>query len=121
MAKIIINGVRTVNGKLSAEIENVNGELVCTGSFITHRYFEDIMKLESERYVFRNVEIIRESFGSNDFNILYTFTADDWTIKGGETNLPEEVIEHIERDIYKEEENELIHKEVYEAWKLETK
>jgi hypothetical protein len=113
MAKIIINGVRTINGKLSAEIENINGKLVCVGNLITHRYFEDIMKLESERYVFTNVEIIRESFGSNDFNILYTFTAGDWTIKGGETNLPEEVIKEIELQLYAEENKELIHEEVY--------
>lgn len=120
MAKIIINNENEVNGKLSISRRLVsNDNIEVTGQLATHRYFEEIDYIESERYILTGVKIIEEEFGSNDFDILYTFKAKYLDIKGGETNLPEYVIEEIEKKEYFNENKELIHKEVYTKWKTD--
>lgn len=121
MAKILINGNREVNGKLSISRGLVDGEIAVGAVLTTHRYFEEITEIESERYLLTDVEIIREDFGTNDFDIQYTLSAGDLEVKDGETNLPKDVIEKIEQETYKTEEQELFHKEVYSKWRSETK
>ena len=120
MAKIIINKNKEVKGKLSISRALTEDDEIIIGAILTtHRYFEEITEIESERYHLTDVKIIKEDFGSNDFDIQYTLIAKDLEIKNGDTNLPNKVIEMIEKDIYKSEEQEYFHKEVYSNWKSE--
>lgn len=95
MKEISINDGKLVKGKFSVVNENENGQIVSYGQLVTHRYYEEINTIESERYLAENVEVVKEEFGSEDFYILYTFTC-DLTIKGGETPYTDEEIEEYE-------------------------
>lgn len=122
MATIIINKHHKVKGRLSISRGLTENDDIIIGAILTtHRYFEEIKEIESERYHLTDVKIIKEDFGSNDFDIQYTLVAQDLEIKNGETNLPIDVIEAIEKEMYKDEKDNLIHEEVYIKWKSETK
>ena len=66
--------------------------------------FEEITKIESDRFILENVEVTDEVFGTNDFNILYEFEVHDygWTIK--EDYLCEKTIKEIECQEYSNDE-----------------
>lgn len=122
MATITINKHHKVKGRLSISRGLTEHDDIIIGAILTtHRYFEEITEIESERYHLTDVKIIKEDFGSNDFDIQYTLAAQDLEIKNGETNLPIDVIEAIEQEMYKDEKDNLIHEEVYKKWKSETK
>lgn len=122
MATITINKHHKVKGRLSISRGLTEHDDIIIGAILTtHRYFEEITEIESERYHLTDVKIIKEDFGSNDFDIQYTLVAQDLEIKNGETNLPIDVIEAIEKEMYKDEKDNLIHEEVYIKWKSETK
>ncbi|MEG1494700.1 MAG: hypothetical protein RR406_00150 [Bacilli bacterium] len=72
-----------VKGRMTFKISKVvdeNGEesQVCLGQMATHKYFEEITKIETDRFKLENVEVIEETFGTNDFNILYDFEVNDF-------------------------------------------
>ena len=94
-----------VKGDLTFEatlIETENGEVLRTvGQMTTHKYIDDIVKIETHRYLLTGVKVYKETFGSDDFNILYEFIVNDYTVKKGVTNLGNELIESIEADLYK--------------------
>lgn len=122
MATITINKHHKVKGRLSISRGLTEHDDIIIGAILTtHRYFEEITEIESERYHLTDVKIIKEDFGSNDFDIQYTLAAQDLEIKNGETNLPIDVIEAIEQEMYKDEKDNLMHEEVYKKWKSETK
>lgn len=52
-----------------------------SGILAVHDYIEDIETIESERYLLKNVSVYKESFGSNEYMILYHFIAEDLTVK----------------------------------------
>ena len=54
-----------------------------------------------------DIEVYKETFGSDDFNILYEFIAKDYTIKNGATNLSNELIEEIEKEMYASDDSKL--------------
>lgn len=112
MAQIKINTEIFVNGKCSitrvsdpTEVDEFNTSTV--GILSTHPYFEDIHTIETERYLLTGVEVQQEDFGSNDYNIKYTFTAEDLIIK--DDYVPEECKYLIENEMYSDEDNELFH------------
>ena len=80
--------------------------MVCFGQLTTHKYFEEITKIETDRFVLNNVEVTEETFGTNDFNILYEFQVNNygWDIK--EDYLSEETIKAIEKEEYKNDEGD---------------
>ena len=51
------------------------------GILAIHDYIDDIYEIESERYLLRDVSVYKESFGSNEYMILYHFIAEDLKIK----------------------------------------
>ena len=55
--------------------------MVISGLLATHEYIEEIYEIESERYLLTDVSVYKESFGSNEYMILYYFTAKDLTVK----------------------------------------
>ena len=80
MAQIKINKDRFVEGKFTVkqrlvEDEKGNGNVVVHGIFSTHDYIEELNTLESERYLLLGVKVFEETFGTNDYEITYDFTA----------------------------------------------
>ena len=115
MAKIKItngdNDTLKVNGRMTFKVSKVvdeNGDesMVCFGQLTTQKYFEEITKIETDRFVLNNVEVTEETFGTNDFNILYEFQVNNygWDIK--EDYLSEETIKAIEKEEYKNDEGD---------------
>lgn len=116
MAKLIIttderkqykvNGQVTFSDEL-IQLENNKKGIYISGKMTTHMYIDNIDRIETHRYILIGVKVIRETFGSNDFDILYEFEANDFIVKNGPTNLSNQLIEVIEMDIYKDEESDL--------------
>lgn len=113
MAKIIItndnNEEIQVEGRMTFKVskaikEDGTDTMICLGQLATHKYFEEITKIETDRFILENVEVTDETFGTNDFNILYEFEVHNygWTIK--EDYLSEETIKKIELEEYKDDE-----------------
>ena len=113
MAKIIItndnNEEIQVEGRMTFKVskaikEDGTDTMICLGQLATHKYFEEITKIETDRFILENIEVTDETFGTNDFNILYEFEVHNygWTIK--EDYLSEETIKKIELEEYKDDE-----------------
>lgn len=113
MAKIKVNTEEFVKGRMSLNRTIVgtdeNGEvkLSQTGILETHKYFEEISILESERYYVTGVTVTSESFGTNDYNISYAFNFDNLVIK--EDLIPVEIQDYIEDLEYKDEKEQYYH------------
>lgn len=112
MAEIKVNTEKFVNGRLTIEREkfqNDNNEIhvITKGLFTTHEYFEEIHTLESERYLLQGIEVIKENFGSNDYDIGYEFLIGNLIIK--EDYIPNEIKELIEAMEYEKEDKEYFH------------
>lgn len=104
------NKEHLIKGRLTFRVEKVedehgNVELITRGKMTTHYYFEDIKKIETDRYVLKDIDVYAEEFASNDFDILYNFLIDDYDVKGGITNLSQEIISKIEEEEYKNEDS----------------
>jgi hypothetical protein len=104
MAKIIINGTKEILGKLSiaraADFSKNPVEVSVGGQLSTHRYFEEIDSIETDRYKVTGVMVFQENYGSEDFDVVYSFTAEKFVVKGGESNLSEDDITVFEDGIY---------------------
>ena len=57
-----------------------------SGILAIHEYVDEINVIESERYRLEDVEVYKESFGSNEYTILYYFTAGHLDIKPDNVN-----------------------------------
>ena len=81
MAKINIDNLE-VNGSFTVQRKKVVEEnktyLVSTGVLCTHLYFDldSVNSIENHRYKLTNIREISETFGSDDFNIIYEFLCD---------------------------------------------
>lgn len=83
MATIIINDELSAKGKLSvtrALNEEKNGFII-QGVFASHMYYESIKTLETDRFRVAGVHVYQEAFGSDDYNIMYYFTARSFQLK----------------------------------------
>ena len=112
MAQIKINKDRFVEGKFTVkqrlvEDEKGNGNVVVHGIFSTHDYIEELNTLESERYLLLGVKVFEETFGTNDYEITYEFTAESLTIK--DDYVPDKVKAVVEADLYQDEDKEYFH------------
>ena len=110
MASILINGKKPVRGKLSVirtlDDSGEKPKLIVQGQLSTHRYIEEIVEIKTNRLHLTGVNVYQESFGSEDFNILYTFTAEHLEIRGGESPLTGEEILQKELELYGGDMNE---------------
>jgi len=109
--KVIINEELIALGKLSIsrtldKTDEDNPEIKIRGLFSTHKYYEDIFTLETERYRLEGIEVTREDFGSTSFDIVYNFEATNLKIIGGESFLEDENIQKREKVIYGGEDSE---------------
>lgn len=79
MARIIINKEYEVEGHFSFEIsidKNTTPRIVnIKGAFKTNEYLPDISTIENERYQLDKVSVYTESFGSDEDQVIYLFTA----------------------------------------------
>lgn len=112
MAEIKVNTEKFVNGRLTIarekrQVSNEESQILIKGLFTTHEYFEEIHTLESERYLLQGVEVIKESFGSNDYDIGYEFLIGNLIVK--EDYIPNEIKELIEAIEYENENKEYFH------------
>ena len=110
--EIKINKDRFVEGKFTVkqrlvEDEKGNGNVVVHGIFSTHDYIEELNTLESERYLLLGVKVFEETFGTNDYEITYEFTAESLTIK--DDYVPDKVKAVVEADLYQDEAKEYFH------------
>lgn len=104
-----------VNGHVTFEMEKVYSEetgedvVITRGKLAIHDYIEDIVNIETDRYMFIGIDVVREVFGTNDYNILYEFqlTTDIGFIVKPEY-LTEEQRKEIEEKEYSEDEIEKI-------------
>lgn len=83
------------------------------GILAIHDYIDDIYEIESERYLLKNVSVYKESFGSNEYMILYHFIAEDLKIK--EDMLDDDIKWLIEEESI---EREIKDREWYHAYAL---
>lgn len=82
MAKLKINGEDgLVEGKVTISrtlVEDENGQerIVVEGALVTETYFEEIHTIDAPRFSIVGVQVVLESFGTEDNEIIYTFKAD---------------------------------------------
>lgn len=108
MALIRINqsGENTI-GAVSFErtaVYNEKGRAVgaeIKGVMTIHDYIEDVFHIETERYILNNVHVYKETFGTNEFMILYHFIAEDLIVK--EDHVHDDIKWLMEEEIIKEE------------------
>lgn len=110
MAKLVINDNLLIKGKLSFEraLNEEGTAFIIQGVLSTHLYFDDIEKIDSNRFTLDGVEVYKETFGSDDYNILYHFTAKQLEVLGYKQNgatylLYGEEMKMIEDEMYKDE------------------
>ena len=79
-------------GAVSFDREAIYGDdgrvkgMSISGILAIHEYVDEINAIESERYKLDDVEVYKESFGSNEYTILYYFTAEHLDIKPDNVN-----------------------------------
>lgn len=106
MAKIKITTtdgeILETQGQMTVSLDKTtDGEILCIGSLALHQYIEEIEVIESSRYLLTGVDVYKEIFGTNDFNILYEFTLTEkgeFTVK--EDTLDEKEIDGILNEMY---------------------
>lgn len=102
------NILGSVTFERDAVYDEVTGEIkgqVINGLLATHDYIEDLYAIETERYILTGVSVFRESFGSNEYMILYHFNAKGLEIKP-DSLLDEDIKWLIEESIIEKEKEE---------------
>lgn len=101
MAQISVNDEYVINGRLTVKrFKDINGNIKIEGTLATHCYFEEILKLETFRYSIMGIEVIEEVFGSDDYDIVYNFIAKELDNRYGISDLNNDVIKEIEKEMY---------------------
>lgn len=112
MAKILITTgdgeVIETQGKMTFETikkEDEHGDIYfeTIGQLAIHEYIVDIDKIESARYLLENVDVYREVYGTDDFNILYEFTANGVNVSVKESNMDKGKIDVLRKKEYENE------------------
>lgn len=112
MAKILITTgdgeVIETQGKMTFETikrEDEDGDTYfeTIGQLAIHEYIVDIDKIESARYLLENVDVYREVYGTDDFNILYEFTANGIDVSVKESNMDKGKIDVLRKKEYENE------------------
>lgn len=79
MANIRINSVAMIDGKVTAnrilDKSQNPPRLIVEGALQTKEYIEEIFRIETARFTLEDVEVFHESFGTEDDEIVYVFTA----------------------------------------------
>lgn len=88
MAEIVINGSTPIEGKLTVNRTLVEQDgvqaIVVEGALRTEKYIEQIDDIETKLFTVLGVHVIQESFGSEEKEIVYVFTADKLLVESKE-------------------------------------
>jgi len=80
-----VNRKRNIEGKFSFGVgldeTNKPAKVIISGVFQSAEYIEEITELENDRYIINNIKVNHESFGSEDEEIVYSFTAGNFRVK----------------------------------------
>lgn len=102
-----------VLGRLSAQRvkeynEEGNFSISISGILETRDYYEDIETIETERLILKGVDVIVEEYGTNEYNIRYSFTADELEVL--DDPVPDDIKWYIEEtQEYADEKEEYYH------------
>lgn len=98
--EIVINSDAKVGGRLSGSVEenpdlnkdlkNMNREYIIRGILATAYYEPDLKRIETKRYIFDDIEVEKEEFGSMNDEIIYHFIANGFRVKYQMAQSPEE-------------------------------
>lgn len=75
MTNFIINDELYAIGEMSMNQEMVNGQIVVNGILQLDMYIPDIQSIKTDTFGIFGVNVFKESFGTNDKNVIYYFTA----------------------------------------------
>jgi uncharacterized protein YheU (UPF0270 family) len=113
MAKILITTdnqeVIETQGKMTFETvkrfdEDGDAYFETIGQLAIHEYIDHIVSIESARYLLKGVDVYREVYGTDDFNILYEFTLEEGTdVIVKESSLDKKKIELLKEREYSNE------------------
>lgn len=98
--EVVINDTAKVGGRLSGSVEenpdlnkdvkNMNREYIIRGALVTSYYEPDLRRIETRRYIFDDIEVEKEEFGSLNDEIIYHFIANGFRVKYQMSQTPEE-------------------------------
>lgn len=77
MKTVIVNNSHEIVGKFSVYREKVDDKIVVIGALQTPSYIEELHSLKSDKYFIDGIDVHKESFGSEDDQIIYEFTAEE--------------------------------------------
>ena len=113
MAKILItkgnDEVIETQGKMTFETVkrfDEDGEVYfeTIGQLAIHEYIDHIKCIESARYLLKGVDVYREVYGTDDFNILYEFRLEEGAdVEIKESNLDEDKLQLLKLKEYSNE------------------
>lgn len=75
MTNFIINDELYAVGEMSMNQELVNGQIVVNGVMQLDMYIPDIKFIKTDTFGIFGVNVLKESFGTSDKNVIYHFTA----------------------------------------------
>lgn len=75
------------------------------GTLVTHQYIDDINSIESDRYLLTDCTVYKESFGSDDFDIVYNFIAETCVVK--DDPVDQDKVKEIENKKYEYEASDI--------------
>ena len=78
MYEIRVNDAFETYGLMSINIKKAEEGLVTEGVLKTHLYIEEIDSLECDRFRISGIDVLSESFGSNDPFVVYYFIFEDF-------------------------------------------
>lgn len=85
MSVIKVNNTQAVEGKFSFGVTLDDSitppKITIEGVFQSVEYIEEILSLESERYLLSDIKVINENFGSENPVIVYAFMAGKVRVK----------------------------------------
>lgn len=85
MSQIKVNKKKSIEGKFSFDVDvdetSKPVKVTIMGVFQSAEYIEEITELENDKYVISNIKVYRESFGSEEKDILYSFSAGGFRVK----------------------------------------
>ena len=80
MSTILVNDTYTVEGSFSFDVSTDNTRkppvFSIVGVFTTaDKYIEELHTLQNNRYRLENIKVVSESYGSEEDNVVYNFSA----------------------------------------------
>jgi len=104
MARLIING-KKINGDVSVkqQLDLNTGVIVIAGDLICHEYFDEILKIETDRCIIEEIQVTMEAHATDKYYMVYSFLSKKVSFKPGEV-LDSEELRKKDVELYGEDE-----------------